>query len=168
MKFLYLVLAFFLLAALPLHAQKVLQMEKRGKVKTKKFYLGEEIIFRLKGSKAWYNDIMIDIKVEENIIVFSERFVKVSDITMIKKYRRGAKIAEGSLYSFGLSWLGFSLLGTLDGVPLNDLAWKVPTSSVGLGFLIRRIFNVKKYRIGKKRKLRVLDLSFNKNMQLGY
>ncbi len=168
MKFIYIFLALFLFTAIPVSAQKVLQMEKRGKVKTKKFYLGEEIIFKLKGSKGWYKDIMIDIKAEENIIVFSERFVKVSDITMLKKYRRGARIAEGSLYTFAASWLGFSLLGTLDDVPLNDLAWKVPASSVGLGFLIRRIFYIKKYRIGKRRKLRVLDLSFNKNMQLGY
>ena len=168
MKFFYLLLIFSLYFTLPSSAQKVLQMEKRGKIKTTKFYLGEELIFRLKGSKEWYTDIMVDIKVEEKIIVFSERFVKVSDITTIKEYRRGARIAEGSLYSFGASWLGFSLLGTLDGVPLNDLAWKVPASSVGLGFLIRKLFYVKKYRIGKKRKLRVLDISFNRNMQLGY
>lgn len=168
MKFFYLLIVFILCSTLTTSAQKVLQMEKRGKIKTTKFQLGEELIFRLKGSKEWYTDIMIDIKVEEKIIVFSERFVKVSDITTLKKYRRGARIAEGSLYSFGASWLGFSLLGTLDGVPLNDLAWKVPTASAGLGFLIGRIFRVKKYRIGKRRKLRVLDLSFNKNMQLGY
>jgi len=168
MKFFYLLLSLFFFSALPVSAQKVLQMEKRGKINTTKFYLGEELIFRLKGSREWYTDIMIDIKVEEDIIVFSEQFVKVSDITMLKKYRRGARVAEAGLYTFGASWLGWSLLGTLDGVPLNDLAWKVPASSVGLGFLIRRLFNVKKYRIGKRRKLRVLDLSFNKNMQLGY
>ena len=113
---------------------------------------------------------MTDIKVEEEIIVFSERFVKVSDIKTIKSYKnaRFANRAEKSLYSFGAAWLLFSLGGTLVGEPLNDLTWQVPASSIGLGFLIKRIFYTRKYRIGKKRRLRVLDLSFNKDMQLGY
>lgn len=170
MKISYLLLFFFFFSVLPTQAQKVLQMEKRGKVKTKKYYLGEELTFKLKGDKDWYTDVMIDIKVEEEIIVFSERFVKVSDIKTIKSYKnaRFANRTEKSLYSFGAAWLLFSLGGTLVGEPLNDLTWKVPAASVGLGFLIKKLFYTRKYRIGKKRRLRVLDLSFNKDMQLGY
>lgn len=170
MKISYLLLCFFLLSIIPAHAQKVLQMEKRGKVKTKKYYLGEELTFQLKGGSDWYTDVMIDIKVEEEIIVFSERFVKVGDIKTIKSYKnaRFANRAEKGLYSFGAAWLLFSLGGTLAGEPLNDLTWKVPAASVGLGFLIKKLFYTRKYRIGKKRRLRVLDISFNKDMQLGY
>lgn len=151
-------------------AQKILQMEKRGKVKTKKFFLGEELTFKLKGQDEWITDVMIDIKVEEDIIVFSERFVKVSDIKIIKSYKnaRRAMTFQRSLYTFGTAWLLYSLGGTLAGEPLNDLTWKVPATSFVLGFLIKKIFYTRKYRIGKKRRLRVLDLSFNKNMELGY
>jgi len=144
---------------------------KRGKVKTKKYYLGEEITFQLKGSSDWYTDVMIDIKVEEEIIVFSERFIKVGDIKTIKSYKnaRFANYTEKSLYSFGAGWLLFSLGGALvTDEPLNDLTWKVPAASAGLGYLIKKLFYSRKYRIGKKRKLRLLDLSFNKDMQLGY
>lgn len=170
MKISYLFLFLFLLSVLPAHAQKVLQIEKRGKIKTKKYYLGEELTFQLKGGSDWYTDVMIDIKVEDKIIVFSERFVKVNDIKTIKSYKNAsfANRTEKSLYSFGTAWLLFSLGGTLAGEPLNDLAWKVPATSAGLGFLIKRLFYTRKYRIGKKRRLRVLDLSFNKDMQLGY
>ncbi|MEM6963499.1 MAG: hypothetical protein AAF573_01955 [Bacteroidota bacterium] len=151
-------------------AQKVLQMEKRGKIKTKKFYLGEELTFKLKGQKEWLTDVMLDIKVEEGIIVFPERFVKVSDIKALKSYKnaRRAVILQRTFYSFGASWLLFSLGGTIVGEPLNNLTWQVPVTSFVLGFLIKKIFYSRKYRIGKKRRLRVLDLSFNKNMQLGY
>lgn len=170
MKFFYLLLLFIIVTALPSQAQKVLQMEKRGKVKTKKYYLGEELTFQLKGGSDWYTDVMIDIKVEEQIIVFSERYVKVEDIKTIKSYKnaRFASRTEKTLYSFGAAWLLFSLGGTLAGEPLNDLTWKVPATSAGLGFLIKKLFYTRKYRIGKKRRLRVLDLSFNKDMQLGY
>lgn len=170
MKASYLLLFFFLFSVLPTHAQKVLQMEQRGKVKTKKHYLGEELTFQLEGGSTWYTDVMIDIKVEEEIIVFSERFVKVGDIKTIKSYKNAhfANRTEKSLYSFGAAWLLFSLGGTLAGEPLNDLAWKVPAASAGLGFLIKKIFYTRKYRIGKRRRLRALDLSFNKDMQLGY
>lgn len=170
MKTSYLLFFLFFFLVLPAHGQKVLQMEKRGKVKTKKYYLGEELTFKLKGGTDWYTDVMMDIKVEEEIIVFSERFVKVGDIKTIKSYKnaRFANRTEKSLYSFGAAWLLFSLGGTLAGEPLNDLTWKVPTSSVALGFLIKKLFYTRKYKIGKKRRLRVLDLSFNKDMQLGY
>ncbi len=171
MKFTYLLfLSLFLFSSIPTEAQKVLQMEKRGKIKTKKFQLGEELTFRLKDSKEWRTDVMIDIIVKEKLIVFAGGMVKVDDIKKIKslKNARTAIVTERSLYSFGLSWLLFSLGGTLAGEPLNDLAWKVPVTSVGLGFLIRKIFYSRKYKIGKKRKLRVLDLSFNRDMQLGY
>jgi hypothetical protein len=170
MKTSYLILFFFFLSVIPASAQKVLQMEKRGDVKTKKHYLGEELTFQLKGGSDWYTDVMIDIKVEEDIIVFSERFVKVGDIKTIKTYKnaRFANRMEKSLYSFGAAWLLFSLGGALAGEPLNDLAWQVPAASAGLGFLIKKIFYTRKYRIGKRRRLRALDLSFNKNMQLGY
>lgn len=170
MKISYLLLFFFSLSVLPVHAQKVLQMEKKGKIKTKKYYLGEELTFQLKGGSDWYTDVMMDIKVEKEIIVFSERFVKVSDIKTIKSYKnaRFANTTEKSLYSFGAAWLLISLGGTLDGGTLNDLTWKVPATSVGLGFLIKKLFYTRKYRIGKYRRLRALDLSFNKDMQLGY
>jgi hypothetical protein len=48
------------------------------------------------------------------------------------------------------------------------LTWKVPVVSIGLGFLIKKIFYTRKYKIGKRRRLRALDISFNKDMQLGY
>ncbi len=171
MKISYLLLFYFFFSVLPTHAQKVLQMEKRGKVETKKYFLGEELTFQLKGGSDWYTDVMIDIKVEDEIIVFSERFVKVGDIKTIKSYKnaRFANRMEKSLYSFGAAWLLFSLGGTLvSDEPLNDLTWKVPVASAGLGFLIKKLFYSRKYKIGKKRRLRLLDLSFNKDMQLGY
>lgn len=170
MKIFYLLLFLFLSSIIPSHAQKILQMEKRGKAKTKKFYLGEEITYKLKGSKDWNTDVMLDIKVKDNIIVFSERYVKVSDIKAIKSYKnaRFAKNAQASLYTFGAGWLLFSLGGTLAGEPLNDLTWQVPVTSFVLGWTIKRIFYTRIYRFGKKRRLRVLDISFNKDMQLGY
>ena len=86
-------------------------MEKRGKIETKKYYLGEELTFQLKGGSDWYTDVMIEIKVEEGIIIFSERFLKVEDIKTIKSYKNAqfANRMEKSLYSFGAAWLLFSL-----------------------------------------------------------
>ena len=170
MRALFLLISLFVIAFLPAKAQKILQMEKRGKVKTKKHFLGDELTFQLNGNSDWYTDVIIDIKVEDEIIVFSERFVKVGDIRTIKSYKNAhfAKQTKTGLYSFGAAWLLFSLGGTIAGQPLNDLNWKVPVVSIGLGFLIKKIFYTRKYKIGKRRRLRALDISFNKDMQLGY
>lgn len=164
MRFTYLLFFLFLFTTLPVHAQKVLQIEKRGTIKTKKIYLGEPLTYRLKGSKDWQTETIIDIKVEEELIIFSDHFIKVSDIKTLKSYKnaRMANSVEKSLYTFAASWLLFSLGGTLAGEPLNDLTWKVPVSSTILGWSFKKIFTTRKYRIGKKRRLRVLDLSFKK------
>lgn len=169
MKIIYLLLFLFAFSISPTQAQKVLQIEKRGKVKTKKINVGEELTYRLKGSSEWNTEVITDIKVEEGLLVFSNQFVKVSDIRTIKSYKtaRMANNAEKSLYSFGAAWLLFSLGGTLAGEPLNDLTWQVPVSSALLGFTIKKLFSTRKYRIGKRRRLRLLDLSFNKEMLLG-
>ena len=170
MKIIYLTLFILIAAFVSSNAQKVLQMEKRGKVNTKKFYMGEELTFKLKGQGEWITDVMVDIKVEEGIIIFSERYIKVDDIRLIKSFKnaRFAKSAQVSLYTFGIGWLAFSLGGTLAGEPLNNLSWQVPATSLALGWIIKKLFYSRKYKIGKKRRLRLLDLSFNNDMQLGY
>lgn len=166
----YLMLSFCLLFCNNAFAQKVLQIEKYGKAATKKIYLGEQITFQLKGDKDWYSEILVDIKVKEQILVLTDRYVKVDDIVTLKTFKsaRMAKSLQYSLYSFAASWAFYSLGATLFEEPLTDLAWQVPTSSIVLGWTIRKLFDSKKIRIGKRRRLRALDIGFNNQMQYDF
>ncbi len=142
-------------------AQKVLQLERYGRAKTKKFYIGDELTYRLKGDKTWYKGTINDLLIDEKIILFEYGMVKMEDISTLKTFRNAkwSRKLSFQLYLFGVSWGAFSLLGTLVGTELTALAIIVPAVSFAVGWLIRKIFKSKKHRLGRKRWLRMLDLT---------
>ena len=145
-------------------AQKILQIEKYGKLKTKRYYIGDEMIYRLKGDKVWYRATLEDIKVEDKIILFDNGFVKLGDIHSIKSHhnRSWSSKAGYSLMVFGASWSFFALGGML--VDSERFAYQqsdaiVTGTTLASGWLIRKIFQSKTYKMGKRKWLRVLDIS---------
>ncbi len=158
----YLPLLFVAFFPLSLSGQTFIQMEKYGSLKVKKYYPGDQMTFRIKSlGNSWLTETIEDIRVEENYVVFSNRIVALNDITAIRSYRpsRWSKPWSNRLYMFGISWGGFSLLGTLAGWPLTWAAAIVPATSFAAGLLIRTLFKHKTYKLGKKRWLRALNLN---------
>ena len=81
-------LFFFLILLIPflqLSAQKVLQLEKSGSPKVDKFFIGQEFTFSLKEDpKYYFTETIQDIKVEEGLVLFSYRVVRMEDFASIK------------------------------------------------------------------------------------
>ena len=74
--------------------QKFLQIEKYGKTKVIKFYVGDELTYQIKGDKkTWYEGTINDLIVDENLIVFENRVVKMKDITAIRTFKH-AKLSR--------------------------------------------------------------------------
>ena len=142
-----------------LYAQKVLQMEKYGSAKVKKFYIGEELNYRIAGDKTWYKGTIQDLKVDENIILFEDRYVNLKDITMLRKYRYWTKGLFRQSLAFAGGWLFFSLAGTLVGWELTLSTIVVPVAAVAATWITHKLFHKKNYRMGKRRWLRMLDLT---------
>ncbi|MCO6486856.1 MAG: hypothetical protein J5I98_00495 [Phaeodactylibacter sp.] len=162
----FLILLAILSACGLLHAQKVLQLEKYGRVRTEKMYIGDPITYRLQGEQGFQAGYIEDIRVEEGLLVLSDRYVKVQDISTLR-YERGWPRATGiSLFWFGLGWSGFAAIGTaLDGDDDTRYRWSdaiVSAGSIGLAFVIPPLFKHKDVRMGKRRRLRLLDLRFRK------
>ena len=155
-----------LFCGLSLHsvlAQKVLQLEKYGKAKVKKHFIGEELTFRLKDDKNyWYKDVIQDILVEEGIIIFSNRAVKLDEIDAIRSFKvaRFGQSMSRNLFIFGASWTIFSLIGLPIGwnVGIGDAILVVADTIAA--FLVRNLFRYRTFRVGKKRRLRLLDLNW--------
>jgi len=147
-----------------LFGQKFVQMEKYGTLKVKRYYIGETLTFRLEGDKYWYTDVITDILPDDGLIVFANRAVKVKDITFLKSFHNAAwsKGLAMKLYIFAGSWLVFNFGGLPLGWTLSALTWQVPVVAVATGFIIRILFKSRKYKIGKRRWLRLLDLSMVK------
>lgn len=147
-------------------AQKVLQIEKYGSPKTKKLYIGEDIHYKLEGDEIWYRGYIDDLLVDREIIALEDRYINMNDIEAFRYDRSWADPAGISLYTFGGAWSGFALIGTLtDGDPNTNYRASdaiVSGVSIGLGFVVQRFFGKKTVRFGKRRRLRMLDLTFKK------
>ena len=145
-----------------LFGQKFLQIEKYGSLKIEKYYIGDDLSYQLSGDKTWYAGTIQDLIVDENIILFADRYIKLGDIRTIRKYRRWSQSIGNQLFIFAGSWLFFSAAGTLVGWELRWDTAIIAGSAMATGWLIKKIFKYKKYKIGKKRRLRMLDITMIK------
>jgi hypothetical protein len=150
----------------PCHAQKVLQIEKFGSPKTQKFHIGQELTFRLEGTDYFKSAYIEDIRAQDSLVLLGSSFVNVYDISELR-FERTWPVAGGkSLFLFGIGWSGFAFLGgTFDDNPDTNYQWSdagVTLTAIGLGYLLPRIFRFKHVKIGKRKRLRLLDLRFSK------
>lgn len=161
-KILLLALAF--LSASTLLAQKVLQIETRGRVKTQKLFIGDEIRYRVVGDDLWHTGYISDLLIEKNVIALEDRYLKLEEIEAMRWYRGWTKPVSISLYTFGLAWSGFALIGTVtDGDPETNYRWSdaiVTAVSVAAGWIVQKFFRWRTVRFGNRKRLRMLDLSF--------
>lgn len=161
----YLLLIFCgILFPLSLASQKVLQIETAGRVKAKKIFKGEALEYLLTDSDTWIRGVIEDFNVEQNLIIFGDRYVKVDEIAAIRYFKPGAARMGTQLALFGAAWSAFAAIGTAtDGNPDTNYRWSdavVTGTSMGLGLAYARLFRYKKYKIGKRRNLRLIDLTF--------
>ena len=160
-----LTLIFLLCSAYGLTAQKVLQIEKYGSPKTEKIHIGTVIDYRMEGEDSFREGYIEDIRVEDSLIVFGDRYVNVHDIAELRFKRGWGKAVGTSLMIFGGSWSGFALLGyATDGNPdtsysATDAA--VTAVSAGLGYALAKLVRYRKVRVGRRCRLRLLDLRFS-------
>ena len=159
-----LLILFGLIGKLPASAQKVLQIERYGKAKTEKFYVGQELTFKLKGDEEWQSAYIEGLLVEENIVLLGPRYVRLDSISALRFTRNWTKAASLTLFWFGTGWSAFALIGTAtDGDPETKYQASdaiVTGTSWFLAFIIPRLFKYKKIKFGEKKRLRMLDLSF--------
>ncbi|NNE28324.1 MAG: hypothetical protein HKN16_01720 [Saprospiraceae bacterium] len=146
-------------------AQSFLQLEKRGTLKTDRYYEGEDLIFRLHGDETWYQEQILEIMIEDELVLFENRVVPISKIRQIRNFQKGDfwRGLGNKLMAFGGAFLGFSLLGTLVDWELKADTFYISGGAAAAGGLLRLIFNHRTYKLGKKRWLRPMNLEFSKS-----
>lgn len=150
-----------------LFAQKILRLETVKNPKKLEYFIGSAFTFRLDDdggkNKIWFTERIIDLDLERQLVIFDTWQVPISDIMYVRKgnANRVVKTSAKVLQTFGASAAFFGLMGKL--APRCDNcneAIVVGVASLGVGSLVdwmvsgRRIF-----KIGKKNKLRLLDLT---------
>lgn len=161
---LFTLLCLVLFSAFALSAQKVLQVEKFGDPESQKIQIGAILDYRLKGEEVFREGYIEDIRVEDSLIVFGDRYVNVNDIAVLRFPRTWGKTVGTSLMVLGGAWSGFALIGyATDGDPETSYSTNdaiVTAASATLGFALMKLVRYKKVRIDKRYRLRLLDLRF--------
>ncbi len=166
-----LLIVFFFFIANAVFGQKYLQLERLHSTKTRKYLPGDEITFQLDNG-LWYTRVIDDISYERQFVLFANGHVAVDSITAFRSYRSGrwSRSLGNQLFNFAAAWVLFSVIDqAVSDEPFQDIPKSsvlVPATSVGTGFLIKRLFRHRTYRIArdkqgevKKWRLRTLDLT---------
>lgn len=145
-----------------LDAQVKLQMDRFGKRKTMDFYEGETITVRLKGEDVYQKLQIQKIYPEANMILTQLGPIKIDNIERLRTFNNKGvgKYLSYMLWVFGTAWGGYSLIAFLAfGEPLTWGILGVMGVSFLVGWILRRVLRRKTYKIGKKRKLRIIDMT---------
>lgn len=144
-------------------AQVFMQLERSGRPKAQRIYPGEVIQYRYQGQ--WYTGEIQEFLPDAGMVVLTRHTLRASDIEALRYRRDWPKPVGRQIMLFGLSWSAWALIGTAtDNEPGVDYRWSdaaVTATATGLGLALPAI--VKKHRVvemGKKRRLRILDLNF--------
>ena len=164
-----LVFIYMVILSVTMQGQLFLQMERTGTLKVKRYQIGDEVCFKLKGeNQDFRTEYIEDILPEQDIIIFSNGMVRRTEIAFIRSFhpRKWSKPLGQQLMIFGVGWGLFSLgakaaflLGATSTVsPLTLGTAAIVGTAIGIGWIIQKAFRQKTYRFGKKRRLRILDL----------
>lgn len=143
-------------------AQKVLQLETIGKVATTKIYLGETLFLKtIHHPDYWLQTELEDVLIDAQAIVLADRIIPLKEIVAMKrkKYSSLKKTGRAIQYSV-VAPVGYELIQGLVNPPIQWESLAIFSGGTFLLGSLLRLVPPKKYKMGKKYRLRVLDLTF--------
>lgn len=144
--------------------QKYVLIERAGTPVTQRISMYEDLTFQLKDDDAgWYTRRIYDMDPNGQMIMLGDSWVAIKDISRIKlkRQRAIANILGGALQVGGISMFMGDVWYTVQGEPqFSEGGMEFGLLNFAVGTAIRMTLAPIKYRLGKKRRLRVVDLTF--------
>ena len=163
-------LTLFLVAA-NVFGQKYLQLERLHSTKTRKYQVGDEITFQLNNG-LWYTRVIEDISYERQFVLFANGHVALDSIVAFRSFNNGrwSRSIGNQFFNFAAAWVLFSVIDqAVSDDPFEDIpksAVIIPATGVATGFLIKKLFRHRTFRISRKKegevkrwRLRAMDLT---------
>ncbi len=145
-----------------LAAQRFLQLEKKGTLKVKRYYTGDELVYLLKDEgHNWRRDVIMGLDPAAGIIHFSHGDINFRDITALRPAKAAAQSRTVSklFYGFALNWGFWSGIGLIVGQPVTLFTGIVIGGAIATGWIAGRLIRSHTIRLGDQRRLRMLDLT---------
>ena len=165
MRILTLLFLFTLAFSFHISAQKYLIIERTGTPKTEKIAVFDEIKFQLKDDdKGWYTRQILDLNADAQLILLGDTWMPVSDISRLylKRKRVLPMILSGALAGGGASMILGDLYYTLvkNQPELTQGGIEFGLVNIAVGTALRFLWGPIKYDLGKKTRLRVIDITY--------
>jgi hypothetical protein len=147
------------LAAAPVFAQKMLLLERANNPKPTKYYIGDQLHYRLTGQEDyWYERTITDMLPEKNTILLDNFPVQIGDISYLKVRRKGIwRIMGGTLFTFGVSLAFATTIAVLykdDGTNFGAL-YATSAGSAGVGYYLS---TRRKLKLSERHRLRLIEI----------
>ena len=140
--------------------QKYLALDKPGRIKRIRYFIGDEIVFRLQGDRLVYRDIIAAIDDSSFTIFGTKVLVREVDEVIL---RRQSNFATQASVLLPLAGIIYFLADNLNPVISGREKFSVSRGSVvvgasliGAGVLLR-LTQKKRHHLGKNKRLRVLE-----------
>ena len=158
----YISFILFLILGNGICGQKILQLEIFKEVEAIKYREGEMITFKTKDfPKDWQEKRIDRILVDENVIIFEDGMISLSDVTHFRIYKNSAKMAGKTFQGFGAGWLLFG--GIAHFASNNKFTWStfiIGSTAMAIGWILDKFVSKRTLKMGKTANLRLLDISF--------
>jgi hypothetical protein len=147
------------------NAQKIVQLEKSGSLRTQRLYIGDEIVFKLKNDETgWYERVINDIDPIRKLIILHDVVIHVDSIDSVQLPAKAflPVLFGGAFQVGGINLILFNLYYSI----FRDQKLEWTSIAFGginylVGTLIRKIGRQKIFRTGVRKRIRLLDLNFN-------
>jgi hypothetical protein len=145
-------------------AQKYILIERYGNPKTTRIAMYDELTFKLKDDKAgWYTRQILDMDPQGQMVLLGDAWVPLHEISYLRMSERRlwATILGSALQIGGVSMFVGDLWFTATNQPeYSEDGMLFGIINIVAGTLIKVAFGPVKYKLGKKKRLRVVDLTF--------
>ncbi len=164
MRILFFVLVFTPAFLSDVSCQKFLIIERTGSIRTERLAIFDEITFQLKDDdKGWYTRQIFDLNADAQLVLLGDTWFPLSDLAKIRLKRKRvlASVIGGALQGGGVSMILGDAYYTIRGNPeYTQGGMEFGLLNIVVGTVIRTLLGPIKYTLGKKTRLRVIDITF--------
>lgn len=145
-----------------LSGQVYLYLEDMMQVQAIKIPEGASISIKTLKATRWTNYRIEKLYAEDNIIIHSNGMIDLADVTHLRIQRKWVVALGSSLQAFGSAWAVYGLIILAANPSVVQLSSIAVGSLIPIaaGYIMKKIWKYKKYKINQKTRLKILDLSF--------
>ncbi|HMS68702.1 MAG: hypothetical protein IPN72_15440 [Saprospiraceae bacterium] len=154
-------ICFLLFTSCTLWSQKYLQLETINDPQTLKYTENDKLTFRSVSLPDWQSRRIERLVIPDSLVIFNDGFMKLDQFDAIQTTRPIVGIAGKGFMTFGVAWGVFGIIDELynPGKQIDTKTVVIGSTSFLVGYGLQKLFYKRTHKLGKRYRLRLLDLS---------